>query len=324
MSIEIGYIKKYNQGSFNVFQGRKLMLENADVLIAQADRAMYQWQDQCLNPIKFGSEQHKKMFCRMLLDTHNPYKPAIIEWPKLDKDSFQRLSSLPIWDIAVQVEGNAGLRVTTYAESIHDPLLREALLMNGAEEYRHKQVLHHMINFYGIKLSPEPDYVKLADLEWGFLHTGFGECIDSFFAFGLFALAKQSGFFPPELVDTFEPVMQEECRHILFFANWLIWHKRKMNVWQRIKFFFKCTGVFYTIARERLTTAGDLGGENFTVTGHQSIGINITMRELLDLCLQENNRRFAGYDQRLARPRFMPRITRIILPFLKLGRRQKK
>jgi hypothetical protein len=23
------------------------------------------------------------MFCNMLLQTHNPYKPAVIDWPKL-------------------------------------------------------------------------------------------------------------------------------------------------------------------------------------------------------------------------------------------------
>ena len=35
-------------------------------------------------PIRLGSEQHKALFSRMLLDTFNPYKPAVIDWPQLD------------------------------------------------------------------------------------------------------------------------------------------------------------------------------------------------------------------------------------------------
>ena len=91
-------------------------------------------------------------------------------------------------------------------------------------------VLSNLVQAYGIALAPEPAYVEPRDTEWAYLVTGFSECIDSFFAFGLFELAKRSGFFPAELVDTFEPVIQEECRHILLFANWVAWHRRRCPV----------------------------------------------------------------------------------------------
>jgi hypothetical protein len=36
--------------------------------------------------------------CGMLLNTRNPYKPAVIDWPRLSPDALQRVTSLPIWD----------------------------------------------------------------------------------------------------------------------------------------------------------------------------------------------------------------------------------
>ena len=44
--------------------------------------------------IRRGSETHKTLFCRTLLDTFNPYKPAIIDWPALDADIASRLTPL--------------------------------------------------------------------------------------------------------------------------------------------------------------------------------------------------------------------------------------
>ena len=53
-------------------------------------------------PVRIGSDAHKVLFCRTLLDTFNPYKPAVIDWPTLDDETRDRLVKLPIWDIAVQ------------------------------------------------------------------------------------------------------------------------------------------------------------------------------------------------------------------------------
>ncbi len=104
---------------------------------------------------------------------------------------------MPIWDIAVQTEGRAGLNVKTFGERLAPGLLKEAVDMDAFEESRHKLVLANMVAFYGIALEPEPEYLTPRDPEWAFMVTGYSECIDSFFGFGLYELAKRSGFFRP-------------------------------------------------------------------------------------------------------------------------------
>jgi hypothetical protein len=275
--------------------------------------------------IKRGSDDHKNLFCRTLLTTFDPYKPAIIDWPKLDEATEAKITGLPIWDIAVQTEGKAGLRVKTYGEGITDTLLKRAIELNAFEESRHKHVLHNMVQAYGIKLQPEPDYIKPKDAEWAFMVTGYSECIDSFFAFGLFELARRSGFFPEELVDTFEPVMREEGRHILFFVNWVAWHRRNMPLWRRPWFALKILAVWVFLIWERISLGNNLADgqdNNFTVNGAQDLGVEVTIPELMDLCLSENDRRLGVYDKRLLRPNFVPRMVRLARRFMRTPKPQ--
>jgi hypothetical protein len=286
--------------------------------VANADRASRVWHGPGGGAPRIGSEEHKFLFCRMLLDTHNPYKPTILDWPKLDDAEKRRLTSLPIWDIAVQTEGKAKLRVLAYGETIADPLLRKAVEMNGFEEGRHKDVLSNLVAAYGIALAQEPAYLRPRDPLWAFMVTGYSECIDSFFAFGLFEAAKRSGYFPPDLVDTFEPVMQEEGRHILFFVNWAAWHRRNLPWWRKPAFVAKVWAVWAYLAWERIQTARDVGGgNNFTMTGHEAMGIDLDLGRLMDLCLAENDRRLGGYDPRLIRPRAVPALVRFARRFVR-------
>jgi hypothetical protein len=295
------------------------------VNIDRADFAMRNWHGTEPDPVRIGSEAHKRLFCRMLLETHNPYKPAVIAWPALSPEALRRVTSLPIWDIAVQTEGRAAVRVQTFAQRVTDPLLRQALDMDAGEEARHKMVLSRMVQAYGIPLAPEPAYPPPEDPEWAWLVTGYAECIDSFFAFGLFEVARRSGYFPPELVESFEPVIQEESRHILFFVNWLAWYRRNLPWWRRPWLRLKIVAVWLFLIWERVGMAkgidsqGEARDAAFTITGSSAVGVDLKPGALIDLCLAQNRRRMAGYDPRLLRPLLVPRLARLARTLLRAG-----
>jgi hypothetical protein len=309
------------------FSAPELPRERPDrAALAAAEYNTRHWTSSAPGPFKPGSDLHGREACRMFRETFNPYRPSVLDWPALEPDALKRIVELPIWDIAVQTEGKARLRMAAYAATLDDADMRAALALNAWEENRHKEVLSRMVAAYGIKLASEPAYVWPHDTEWAYLVTGYSECVDSFFAFGLFEVARRSGLFPPELIDTFEPVMQEECRHILLFANWVAWHRARLSWWRRIRFELKVAGVWAFLAWERIGLARTMDAEgnaqkqdnNFTVNGAQSVtDIDISVPELMRLCLAENHRRFAGYDTRLLRPETMPRLVRFALRFMR-------
>jgi hypothetical protein len=294
-----------------------------------ADAGMRHWMSPAPGRFAPGSDLHRRETCRMFRDTFNPYRPAVLDWPQLAPAVLARIVALPIWDIAVQTEGKARLRMAAYAATVTDPDMRAALALNAWEENRHKEVLSRMVAAYGIRLAPEAHYAWPADAQRAYLVTGFSECIDSFFAFGLFEVARRSGLFPRELVDTFEPVMQEECRHILLFANWIAWHRAGLSPWRRLRFEAKVAAVWAFLVWERIGLARAIDGDavqdnNFTLNGAHSVAAEApALPELLAICLAENERRFAGYDARLLRPATVPRLVRFALRVLGRGARRR-
>lgn len=301
--------------------------------IEAADRTARHWTSVEVGPFVPGSSEHKRAICAMFQETFNPYRPSVIAWPVLNREELQRLKSLPIWDIAVQTEGRARLSFAAYADSLDDAEMRSTIMLNAWEENRHKEVLSHLVRAYGIELATEPPYLTPRDREFAFLVTGYSESIDSFFAFGLFELARRSGFFPQELVETFEPVIQEECRHILLFANWLTWYRANLNWWRRTRFELRVAAAWVYIAGLRIGLARSVGTNrtatqqenNFTVNGAQAVtAVDIGFRDLMEVCLQENDRRLAGYDSRLSRPTRVPSLARFVLAVGKLWPRKKR
>ncbi len=291
-------------------------------VIATADFNARHWNFPQAGAIRPGDPAHYAMLTRLLIETYNPYKPAVLNWPKLEPDALARITSLPIWDIAVQTEIKASMRIEAFAATIKDPALKDALLHMASEEARHKDVLSRLVAAYGIPLKPDEVYKQPRDAEWAFMVTGYSECVDSFFAYGLFEMARRSGYFPPELVETFEPVVQEEGRHILFFTNWIAWHKATMPLWRRPYFFLKTLAVWAFLIYERIGIAKDVDGlpdadANFTVNGSKALTDEMDPAKLIDICLEEDKKRMSGYDPRLLRPTTLPKLARFARLFIR-------
>src|SRR5579871_2993524 len=95
--------------------------ERDPAVIAEADHRARHWQGHEPGKLRPGTDAHRRAVAAMFQETFNPYKPTIIDWPKLDPEARERLVTLPIWDIAVQTEGKARIRMLGYAESLADP-----------------------------------------------------------------------------------------------------------------------------------------------------------------------------------------------------------
>ncbi len=275
--------------------------------------------------VRPGSAGHRRLLAQFFIDTHVEYVPERIAWPALSEGELTRLTGLPFWQEAVSTENVTSNTVAAAAEIEPDPEVRAAIALQGFEEQRHARLLTALTSHYGIPIEQPPPFTPRS-LEDDFLFAGFGECFDSFFAFGLFALARESGYFPAGLVGIFEPVMEEEVRHILFFVNWVASRRESLSWWRRPAFRIRCAWIILKQVASRVKTARSLGtgpqresakpAENFTLTAHQDLGAGVTLHRLLQTCLAENDRRMSRYDVRLLRPRLVPGIARVLYRLL--------
>ncbi len=269
-----------------------------------------------------GSDEHKRAFCRSFVDTHRPFRPEDISWPDLDDEGRRRLAALPIWNEAVRTEAETALKVQTLGAAETDPALAEAIALQGYEEGRHAEILRLLTARYGIAVDAFPPPQRPRNPRWAFVSTGYGECIDSFFAFGLFAIGRRSQYFPAALIDLFDPIMQEEARHILFVVNWVA-YLRARTPWAFRpgfdgRFVWTLGGQLFEHARNALRFGGGASQEGFMMGSH-SVFEELSARSFLELCLAENDRRLASYDARLPRPRLVPAAVRLALRFLPSG-----
>jgi hypothetical protein len=282
--------------------------------------------------VVLGSDQHRHLLADFFIASHADFSPEAIRWPELDAATRARLARLPFWQEAVSTEAATARTVSAAAALEPDAELARAIELQGFEEQRHARLLALLTRHFGIPVQV-PQLPASRSLEHDFLFAGFGECFDSFFAFGLFEIARRSGYFPAELIRIFEPIVQEEARHILFFVNWVRYRRQRMPWWRRPLFRLRCGGIILQQVASRVRTARSMNetpqtqqptapssgnAENFTLSAHQDLGDSVGLRELLEECLRENERRLGQYDARLARPRLVPRLVGAVVRVLSL------
>jgi len=274
-----------------------------------------------------GSETHKLLFCQTFIATHRTFEPEDLPWPKLDESSIDRLRSIPFWDVALRAERNAGIMVSRFAEMIPDPLIRQAVALQGVEETRHGRLLETMLAVYGIPVQPHSAKGMVVSRR-SFIDFGYEECIDSFLGFGIFGLARQIQIFVPELTDIFEYVLLEEARHVTFFVNWIA-YERMRNGLRSMPVQAFATALGYVRAVRRIVTTFQpsaqgrkMQGVGFGLEGAFNMFGGITWRQFLQSCVEENDRYLSAMDPRLLTPRVLPAMARLALKLPSFGRRR--
>jgi hypothetical protein len=258
--------------------------------------------------------EYRSLICESFLDTHTPYDPDDIEWPVLESPTRQWLAALPVWDEAVNTEHETAIIVDAMARYERDPLLAEAIALQGYEENRHAKIVRQLAEHYEFGVERRAVTRPVHPL-WSFLISGAGECLDSFFAFGLFELARGLDFLPPLFIELFDTVMAEEARHIVFFENWCRYYRVSLPLDRSFWLWLKTALAAAWNVAKRIVAAAQLAGaeggpdSKFLLQSAQTFE-GLTVAGFLDTCLRANRIRLAPFDTRLLRPELVPRIAR--------------
>jgi hypothetical protein len=270
---------------------------------------------------RVGSIAHRDLFCRTFVETHLPFEPEGLPWPRLEPRYVELLRAFPFWSFARSMEQEADRMIAAFSTTLADPTIREAVELQGYEEGRHGRLLNHMLERYEIDVPSVP-LSKLVVTRDDFVVFGFSECTDSFVGFGGFALARQKQLFPKPLLDVFEHILFEEARHIVFFINW--WRYEEALAGNTSALARTIAALKYHVRAVMHTAQGAQGAAvvpaplDLTGGGSQAVLDGVTPKMFLEAALAEERAMMARIDRRLLRPRIVPFLATAALLGLRM------
>jgi hypothetical protein len=251
--------------------------------------------------MKIGTPAHRDLFCTTFIDGHAAFEPESLPWPSLEQKYLDRLRAIPFWGVAKAMERKAGIMVSAFAQTLEDPLIREAVALQGVEEARHARLMSHFIKRYGLT-AHEPEVSAHTPSKEQFIAFGYEECVDFFMGAGLFRLATRLDIFPANLVSIFDAVLIEEARHVTFFINWFRYEEARAGR-------DGVLGRHITAAKNYLGSIKALvrafSGEQttgFAAANANQLVEGMTPMMFLEAALGENRRMLGLLDRRLIKP----------------------
>jgi hypothetical protein len=268
-----------------------------------------------------GSPEHRDLFCRTFVETHLPFEPETLPWPRLEARYVDLLRAFPFWSFARSMEQEADRMIATFAKTLTDPVIRAAVELQGYEEGRHGRLLNHMLERYEIEVPAVPISNIPVDRD-SWVVFGYSECTDSFVGFGGLALAREKQIFPKALLDIFEHILYEEARHIVFFINW--WRYEEALAGNNSALSRTISALKYHVRAIMHTAQGAQGAAvvpaplDLTGGGSQAILEGVSPRMFLEKALAEERAVMSRIDARLLRPRIVPFLATAALLGLRM------
>jgi hypothetical protein len=266
--------------------------------------------------MKVGTSAHRDLFCRSFIDGHRVFEPEQLPWPHVESIYLERLRAIPFWGIAKAMERKAGVMVSAFAETLTDPVIREAVALQGIEESRHARLISYFIERYELP-AREIDSDVGEPVKDQFVVFGYEECVDFFMGAGLFALATRLDIFPQNLVSIFEQVLFEEARHITFFINWFRYEEARAGRDGAFSRHIVAMKNYYASITQLVRSMTGVETTGFAAANAGQLIEGMTPAMFLEAALAENRRLLGLLDPRLIKPALLPALATSMLTFLR-------
>jgi tRNA isopentenyl-2-thiomethyl-A-37 hydroxylase MiaE len=259
--------------------------------------------------MKIGSYEHKKLFCHSLVDSHIPYSPESRPWPILDALSVERVQSVPFWGEVLRTQHHGAQIVGAFAQTIKDPMVKEAVMLQGEEQKRFTAMIRSFLSTHNIPSSALPSAVVPKKLEAAFMEMGYRKCLDLFLADGLRVAARRTNFIPEDLDQYFDSLLAEQSRHTIFLVNWMAYQRIKLNkrwgelnavpvLWNRSGSLTRLMAAFGTKDEDERSLA----------TRWMT---PFSAEAFLTLCLSEHQKRMQGVRPELLQPQLSANLANV-------------